>query len=335
MDVIAGKPEAAATFVERARAKHGDRFDYSTSQWLGFQKPISVVCRKHGAFTTTPKYHLANPSGSCPQCRAKRFRLARSLNTDQFIQRAREVHGNRYDYHLVQYTGTLDPVVIVCREHGPFRMKPYRHLSGRGCRKCTFRRHRKERRLPFWEFVERVISVHGANRYEYELKDFVNMHSKIPIHCPKHGRFLQTLANHLKGTGCPSCVQSAGEQRIRESLQMLDVECVEQACFNKCRNRRPLRFDFYVPSHRLLIEFDGRQHYENSKLWGGEEELAEIQRRDAIKNRFAERHGYRLLRIPFYEYENIETILLDELTTTVPKHKGGNCHGTSDLCTAG
>ena len=269
------------------------------------------------------------------KCRQQLLHRALSLGTDEFIRRARAVHGDRYDYHLVDCAGARIPVVIVCPEHGPFRMKPHRHLSGRGCRKCTFDRLRNERKLPFWEFVERVMEVHGANRYEYELKDFVNMHSKIPIYCPKHGKFLQSLASHLKGHGCPSCVQSAGEQRVRESLEMLDVEFVEQACFNKCRNRRPLRFDFYIPSQRLLIEFDGRQHYENSELWGGEEELAEIQRRDAIKNRFAERKGYRLLRIPFYEYENIENILLDELTITMPKQKGGNYDGASNLCTAG
>ncbi len=332
MDVIAGKPEAAERFVEQARAKHGDRFDYSTSQWLGFVKPISLVCRKHGPCMTTPKAHLANPSGGCAKCRQQLLHCALSLGTEEFIRRAREVHGDRYDYHLVQYKDTSDPVVIVCREHGPFRMKPCRHLSGRGCKKCAFHRIGHERQLPFWDFVERVMEVHGVNRYQYELKDFVNMHSKISIECPKHGKFLQTVASHLRGSGCPRCVQSAGEQRLRETLQMLDVEFVEQAKFPDCRDRYPLRFDFFVPDQRLLIEFDGRQHYENSELWGGEEELVETQRRDAIKNRFAERKGYRLLRIPFYDYDNIEDILLDELTTTRPKDNGGDCNGDFSLC---
>ena len=310
---------AMDNFVHRASERHANRFDYSISRWIGVTKPIEVICRQHGPCVTTPKSHLANPSGGCPRCREERIRNARRLTTDQFVRRAREVHGERYDYHLVQYTGTKVPVVIVCREHGPFRMKPCRHLSGRGCRKCIFRKLGKERRLPFWEFVERVVNTHGANRYDYELKDFVNLHSKIPIHCPKHGRFVQSLANHLKGTGCPHCIQSAGEQRIRETLQMLGVAFAEQASFPECRDQRQLRFDFYVPGQRLLIEFDGRQHYDNSELWGGAEKLAQIQRRDAIKNRFAEREGYRLLRIPFYDYDNIDTILLEQLTADVTK----------------
>lgn len=334
MDVLAGRPEAAATFVERACAKHGDRFDYSTGRWIGFHKPIEVVCRKHGPCMTTPKSHLANPSGGCVDCRKERFHQALALGTDEFVRRAKEIHGDHYDYHLVNYTGTLDPVVILCPQHGPFRMKPCRHLSGRGCKKCAFSRIGHERRLSFWDFVERVMEVHGANRYEYKLKDFVNMHSKISIECPKHGKFIQSLATHLKGTGCPNCVQSAGEACIRETLQMLDVEFVEQAKFSECRDRYPLRFDFYIPDRRLLIEFDGRQHYENSELWGGEEELAEIKHRDSIKDRFAAEHGYRLLRIPFYEQKNIDTILLDELATTVPPKEEGKQHnGTCSICT--
>jgi len=190
-----------------------------------------------------------------------------------------------------------------------------------------------ERRLSFWDFVERVIEVHGVNRYEYELKDFVNLHSTIPIHCPKHGRFLQSAANHLRGTGCPRCIQSLGERRVRETLETLEVEFVEQARFADCRDRQQLRFDFYVPSHRLLIEFDGRQHYQTSEKWGGEQELVDIRRRDAIKDRFAAKHNYRLLRIPYWQSQHIDNLLLDALTMTTPRQKGDDFNGSHYVCT--
>ena len=172
--------------------------------------------------------------------------------------------------------------------------------------------------------MERVIDVHGPNRYEYELQDFVNMHSKIPIYCPHHGLFRQSVATHLKGTGCPKCIQSNGEKRVREVLADLQVDFSEQVRFADCRNKRPLPFDFFVPSHRLLIEFDGRQHYENSELWGGEEKLAETQEHDAIKDCFAAEHGYRLLRIPYWEFDNIDAILLEQLAGNEESVKGGN-----------
>jgi very-short-patch-repair endonuclease len=319
-------------FILRARDKHGDQFDYSNSRFAGFAKPIEVVCRRHGACTTTPQSHLANRAGGCRKCREELVHLSRSLSTDKFIRRAKEIHGDRYDYHLVHSAGTRSRVVIVCPRHGSFRMKACRHLEGRGCRKCAFERIGSEQRLSFWDFVERVIEVHGANQYEYELKDFVNLHSSIPIHCPRHGRFLQSVANHLKGRGCPSCIHSLGEKRVHEVLQMLDVEFTEQARFSDCCDRQQLRFDFYVPSRRLLIEFDGRQHYETSEKWGGEEKLADIQRRDAIKDRFAAEHGYRLLRIPYWEYQHIDNLLLDALTTTALNQQGADFYGDHHIC---
>lgn len=169
--------------------------------------------------------------------------------------------------------------------------------------------------MSFWDFVERVKQVHGVHQYEYELKDFVNMHSKIPICCPEHGVFRQSVAAHLRGHGCPACFQSDGEQRVRQALCMLGVGFTEQARFPECRDKRRLPFDFFVPSHRLLIEFDGRQHYGNSKHWGGADKLAETQRHDRIKSRFAAEHGYRLVRIPYWESENIDDILLETLTS--------------------
>jgi very-short-patch-repair endonuclease len=236
--------------------------------------------------------------------------------TDWFIERAREIHGDRYDYSLVNYRGCSSRVTIICPTHGPFRMTPTKHLAGRGCRTCAFERIGRERRMTFWEFVDRVAQVHGRRRYEYELQDFVNAHSKIPIRCPEHGVFRQSVAAHLKGHGCPSCAQSGGEQRVREALHALGVEFDEQVRFAECRDRRGLPFDFFVPSHRLLIEFDGRQHYDNSELWGGAEKLTETQRHDRIKDQFAAEHGYRLVRIPYWDTENIEDIILETLTSS-------------------
>ncbi len=301
-------------FIEKARAKHGDRFDYSTSRYAAFKEPIEVVCRTHGPCQTTPKAHLHSRSGGCVECRAVIISREHRFTNAEFIERARKVHGDRYQYHLVDYDHGRAKVVIVCPKHGPFQMKAARHIEGRGCQKCAFERIGRERRLSFWDFVERVVLVHGAGRYDYEMKDFVNAHSKIPIRCPKHGVFRQTPAAHMRGHGCPRCVQSAGEQRVREALSTLGVDFSEQVRFADCCDRRPLAFDFYVPEVRLLIEFDGRQHYDNSELWGGDEQLAETQRHDAIKDRFAARNGYRLLRIPYWEADRIEDILLERLT---------------------
>lgn len=300
-------------FVSRAREKHGEQFDLSLSRYVGFTKPIEITCRDHGTLTTTPKSHLHTASGGCRKCREALVRKALRLTTEQFIQRVREVHGDRYDYSLVDYHDTRTKVTIICPEHGSFRMRPARHIEGRGCRRCAFERIGRERRMTFWEFVERVVEAHGADTYDYELKDFINAHSLIPIHCPKHGEFRQSVAAHLKGHGCPRCVQSKGEQRVRESLTALGVPFDEQVRFEECRDRRALPFDFFVPGRGLLIEYDGRQHVVNSETWGGDEKLEETRRHDAIKDAYARERGLALLRIPHWEYENVDRLLRERL----------------------
>ena len=68
-------------------------------------------------------------------------------------------------------------------------------------------------------------------------------------------------------------------------------------------------FDFYVPGLRLLIEYDGRQHFQKSELWGGHHQLERTQRHDDIRDRFAAENSFPLIRIPYWEFDHIEEIL--------------------------
>ena len=81
------------------------------------------------------------------------------------------------------------------------------------------------------------------------------------------------------------------------------------------QSKRELPFDFFLPTDRLLIEFDGAQHYVVSEHWGGTAKLAEAQRHDAIKDRFAQKVGFCLLRIPYWEIKSVEDLVLDAHST--------------------
>ncbi len=105
------------------------------------------------------------------------------------------------------------------------------------------------------------------------------------------------------------------------------MEFVEQARFPACRDKRALPFDFFLPDRRTLIEYDGRQHFERSELWGGHHELERTQRRDAIRDRFAVEHAYRLIRIPYWDYDRIELILADAIASPSPVRNCENAIG--------
>lgn len=125
--------------------------------------------------------------------------MSKRVTTADFIQRAREVHGNRYDYTKVLYVAAKNKVTIICPEHGEFEQTPANHCTGRGCHECG-----GNKPLTLDRFIERANKIHKG-RYDYSRVEFKNVECKIEIICPDHGPFLQRLFSHLKGFGCGRC----------------------------------------------------------------------------------------------------------------------------------
>ena len=125
--------------------------------------------------------------------------MSKKLTTEIFIERARKIHGNKYDYSKVVYVNCYSLIIIICPLHGEFVQTPTVHLSGRGCQKCG-----GTTRLTTEEFINKARKIHG-NTYDYSKVVYVNTHIEIIIICPKHGEFLQTPNGHLSGKGCMKC----------------------------------------------------------------------------------------------------------------------------------
>jgi hypothetical protein len=124
--------------------------------------------------------------------------------TDEFIQDARRVHGNKYEYSEVRYVTALTCVDITCVAHGPFRQRPNDHLSGKGCRRCAFERIRVATTNTVTEFIIAAKQVHGE-RYDYDAVIYNGNKRKVMIKCHLHGLFSQTPDTHLDGSGCSEC----------------------------------------------------------------------------------------------------------------------------------
>ncbi len=127
-------------FISRARRVHGNKYDYALVEYSGTFTRVKIICREHGEFEQKPTKHLIGHG--CKTCGRLAFANATRLNTEQFIAKAKRVHGDKYDYSLVSYETTELPVKIVCPAHGEFEQKPKSHLLGRGCRKCAVDRRR-------------------------------------------------------------------------------------------------------------------------------------------------------------------------------------------------
>lgn len=119
-------------FIKRARAKHGDKYDYSQVVYKNNTTPVTIICPIHGPFKQTPHNHLHGKKGrGCPYCAS-----TRPNTTETFIKKAIAVHGNKYDYSKVKFTRNKDKVTIICPIHGPFQQEANSHLQGHGCPKC-------------------------------------------------------------------------------------------------------------------------------------------------------------------------------------------------------
>ncbi len=185
-------------FLEKARAIHGDRYDYSETVYVKASEKVCVICHEkddggyeHGRFWLTPHAHLTH-TGGCPKCGHPKHTI------EWFLEQARSVHGNTYDYSQAEYVNAQTPLTVICREHGPFQIYLYSHLRGVGCPKCDGRNWTTE------DFIKEARAIHG-DKYEYDKVEYVNKTTPVTITCPVHGDFEQTPANHLRGNGCIQC----------------------------------------------------------------------------------------------------------------------------------
>jgi very-short-patch-repair endonuclease len=158
------------------------------------------------------------------------------------------------------------------------------------------------------EFIEKARKVHG-NKYDYSKVEYKNTRTKVCIICPEHGEFWQRPDHHLNlKHGCPKCNESQGEKSVVYFLLENNILFERQKRFDECRNKNPLPFDFYLPEHNILIEYDGEQHYRSIDTFGGKKRFQYLKNNDAIKNDFCKSNNMKLLRIPYWEINNISEI---------------------------
>jgi hypothetical protein len=192
-------------FVAAAHAVHGDTYDYSHTVYLNNATPLKIDCRVpgHASFWQTPSNHCRG--NGCPACSTER-RVAGVLCSaaNDFITKARSVHGDMYGYEETVYADSKTKLVIRCSRHGPFLQSAAQHLKGRGCLACGLERGASVRRDGPEGFKAKAKVQHGTI-YDYSEVEYVNSRTKVKIICPVHGPFFKRPAMHINGEGCPVC----------------------------------------------------------------------------------------------------------------------------------
>ena len=131
--------------------------------------------------------------------------MTEKIKKNNFIEKAKKIHGSKYNYSLVKYNDSHTKIKIICPKHGIFEQKPANHISGQGCKKCANEKLSKVKKLTTKEFIERSKKIHN-NKYDYSLVIYRDGRLNVKIICPKHGIFEQKAKVHLYGSGCKKCI---------------------------------------------------------------------------------------------------------------------------------
>ena len=299
-------------FIENAKLKHNNFYNYDKFEYTTARKPGIITCPNHGDFEQRPDNHLQGKG--CKLCGINKLKILFTKTKEKFIEEANLIHNNKYDYTKTEYINDSTKLIIICLEHGNFEQKPNDHLQGSGCPECRFKRFSKTMNQKYSEiFINKAIKLHGY-KYKYVTENYVAMRKNMKIICNIHGEFQQRPDNHLRGDGCPSCSSSLGENLIENYLINKNIKYEKEKTFEDCKNKEKLLFDFFIVSINTIIEFDGIQHFESIEYFGGESKLLYTQQNDKIKNEYCLKNNIRLIRIPYTKIKKIDEILEHELS---------------------
>jgi len=123
-----------STVIAKFTKVHGSYYDYSKMVYIRNRDNVEIICPVHGSFWQSPRTH--KEGGNCPQCAIKMMAKGKQLTTEEAIAKFAAVHGSKYDYSGVQYSGMHNKVDITCPKHGKFTQTPTSHKKGSGCPRC-------------------------------------------------------------------------------------------------------------------------------------------------------------------------------------------------------
>lgn len=302
-----GEKMTKEEFIRKAKQIHGNKYDYSKVEYINSHTKVCIICPKHGKFLQLPHSHLFG--SGCPECgRIKRT----SKNT--FIEKAKEVHGNKYDYSKVEYINKNTKVCIICPIHGEFWQRPHNHIQGKqGCPECG-KKYAKEWRKNDYNIFLKTSKERFGNIYSFPNidKEYENSHSKITIKCNKCGNeFIKIACDHITSPngGCKHCYfsKSKAEEEIGDFISKI-LKDNSAISFNDRSVLKNNELDIYIKNRKLAIEFNGLfWHSDKNKNY------------HLMKTEMCDNLGIRLIQIFEDEYTFHKEIVLSKL-----KHILGN-----------
>ncbi len=263
-------------FVKKSQIKHSNKYDYSKVEYVDNKTKVIITCKEHGDFEQKPAEHLSGCG--CQTCGKINSHLAQTDDKNTFIEKAREIHGDEYDYSNVEYVNCKTKIIITCKEHGDFEQMPISHISNKsGCKKCGIKKSQKSKTHTTNDFITKAELIHG-NLYDYSSVNYKKRFEKVTIICKIHGKFEQRASDHLSGNGCYNCHirKKYSKQQIEWLIfiqskdNIVILHALNKGEFNIPNTR--FKADGYCKETNTIYEFHGDYWHGNPSIYDPHEE---------------------------------------------------------------
>lgn len=303
-------------FIEKAKKVYPE-YDYSLVEYKNAQSIVKIVCPNCGLKEIKATYILSGRGCSCKKHKYTTIKITKPLNKE-----ALEKKFPNFEFVYSTFKGNFSSLKIKCKVCGNFFERNVNNLKTKkqGCPWCSGRAKTTE-----------ILKGQLQEKYKDDLFDFSKVEylgderKQQIIICKKCEKEFKANTHDLLskfGKKCPYCSKTIwkGEEKIRKWLEengfLLNKDYFREAKFKNLKGEKnmPLRYDFYVPSKNLLIEYNGEQHYTPRKKFGGEQAFTKRKKYDEIKENYAKENEINLLIIPYWDFDKIEEMLSENMS---------------------
>ena len=263
-----------------------------SNEYISCDQYLDVICNNGHKYKTT--FSNFKSGFRCKECKGVKPYIYEEVKC--FIENK--------NYKLLssknEYKNSHSLIKIQCDNGHVYETKFYVFNSGHECPYCS------NKKLNF-DIVNEYIIKRG---YKLLSCEYNNNRELLQLQCPKGHIFNMSYNKFQYGCRCTICSSSNGEKEIAKVLDKLNINYDKQYRFEDCNGDiKTLPFDFYIKEYNVCIEFDGIQHYEPVDFFGGETSFIKTKVYDTIKNEYCNNKNINLIRIPYWEFDNIEKII--------------------------
>jgi len=297
-------------FKKILEKKHGNKYTI-LGNYINYTTDLLLHCNIcNYEWSSKPKNILRRTD--CPNC----VRIKKSTTENDFIKKLNEIHSNNLSLidNFINYNIKVTIKCNICNHI--WKVKPSHLIHSKStCPICTNKIKHQNQIKSHEQFLLDVFRIHKDSLIIID--NYINAKTKIKIKCKICNSIWDAIPySILQGVGCPTCKQSKGENRIENYLIKHKITYIKQYCFNNCKYKQRLFFDFAIFENnelKCLLEFDGLQHFKPIKYFGGIETFKINKKRDEIKNNYCLENNIKLLRIPYNNINNIDEKLKNYL----------------------